>query len=74
MGKGYSNVDMIVAPDKSRRSEMLHAFDYEIEWLPEGQTVTTPFTKNLPFKVAIFQEVKKFKLNTLIMIRMDNSV
>ncbi len=51
--KGYSNVDMIVAPDKSSPTRnVAWPSDYEIEWLTDGQTVTTPFTKKLvPFKV-----------------------
>jgi len=50
--KGYSNVDMIVAPDKSSpQRNIAWPSDYEIEWLPTGQTITTPFTnKQIPFK------------------------
>jgi hypothetical protein len=51
--KGFSNVDMIVAPDKSSPTyNIAWPSDYEIEWLPTGQTLTTPFTQlPVPFKV-----------------------
>ncbi len=51
--KGYANIDMIVIPDKSSPTRNIAwPADYEIEWLPEGQTVTTPFTKKpVPVKV-----------------------
>ena len=44
--KGFSNVDMTVIPDKSSPSRNIAwPADYELEWLPDGQTNTTPFTK-----------------------------
>ncbi len=51
--KGYSNVDMAVVPDASSPTRNIAwPSDYEIEWLPEGQTVKTPFTKkDIPVKV-----------------------
>lgn len=51
--KGFSNVDMVVIPDKSSPAyNIAWPSDYEIEWLPTGQTVTTPFTQlPVPFKV-----------------------
>jgi hypothetical protein len=44
--KGFSNIDVIVAPDKSSPTRnVAWPADYEIEWLPDGQTYTTPFQK-----------------------------
>jgi hypothetical protein len=44
---------MIVAQDKSApQRNVAWPSDYEIEWLPTGQTIMTPFTnKPIPFKV-----------------------
>lgn len=50
---GYSNLDMTITPDRSSpQRNVAWPSDYELEWLPEGQTITTPFSgKKVPFKV-----------------------
>lgn len=43
---GYSNVDMIVAPDKSSpQRNVTWPNDYELVWLPAGEFYTTPFQR-----------------------------
>jgi hypothetical protein len=50
---GTSDVDMVVGPDESApQRNVTWPADYEIEWLPEGETYTTPFQKfSIPIKV-----------------------
>lgn len=50
--KGFSNVDVAVIADKSSPTRNVKwPADFEIEWLPDGQTYQTPFLKfPAPFK------------------------
>ncbi|RJP61917.1 MAG: hypothetical protein C4539_19060 [Ignavibacteriales bacterium] len=57
---GTSEVEMNIAPDESSPlRDITWPADYEIEWLPDGQTYTTPFRKLVvPIKARNITEGK----------------